>query len=476
MDMQRTPRPAHSTVARDLFAPSRTCALALTLAILAPLAASAAPVPITNADFSAAANQGSVGGGLVGASGSSPIGAGPWSGSYAGVLGLLAPPTLTIGSGSAQVSDLAVVALGIANRGAFTQTLAAPYVPLKHYVLVADIDVGDSLLGLDLLAGGNAGLALTRAGTTLASTEDAGATSLTLASSQRYHLALGYDSDGGASGDIGVALFADPSGVLGVNLLAEVGFSNVMLTQAPMPALPPVSIGPAGGTPQAATVNSAFAAPLVVSVFDAEGDPLQGVSVTFSAPVSGPGADLSATTLMTDIGGRAQVTGVANASAGSYMIVASVGGVEQAAQFELTNSEAGQPAVTGVHSNGHQSSIVGQTFACMVAVQVIADATPAAGATVVFSAPLLGASAQLSDGMNSGPVMIQTTDANGVAMVAATANGTAGSYDVTALVTSLTSETLAVPVALASWPMTNVAADDGLFIDNFDPVPALCGF
>ena len=114
-------------------------------------------------------------------------------------------------------------------------------------------------------------------------------------------------------------------------------------------------------------------------------------------------------------------------------------------------------------------------FACMIAVQMTADSVPAAGGTVIFNAPPAGASAVLSDGTNSGAMLIETTDENGFAMVAATANDTAGSYDITATATSLTGGTLALPVLIGTWPMTNLAAGERVFADGFDPKPALCG-
>lgn len=439
-------------------------------------AALAAPVAVPNSDFSSAANSGSVGGGPLGGSGSAPIGAGPWNGSYAGVLGLLAPPQLTIGAGSATIDNLAVVALGIDNSGAFSQGLAAPYVAQKHYVLAADIDAGTSLLALNVLASGNAGLALTRGATVLASTQDADSIALSLASGEKFHLALGYDSGATVSGNIGVALFANPSGVLGVDLLSQIAFSKVVLTQAPIPALPPDAVAPAGGTPQNVSINTAFGEPLVVSVVDAEGDPLEGITVTFTAPASGAGATLSTTSVVTDVGGRAEVAATANGTPGGYMIVASVDGVGQAATFHLTNSPAGQPIIGGiVQSNQPQTTAAGTPFACMIAVQMTADSVPAAGGTVIFNAPPAGASAVLSDGTNSGSMLIETTDENGFAMVAATANDTAGSYDITATATSLTGGTLALPVLIGTWPMTNLAAGERVFADGFDPKPALCG-
>ena len=83
-------------------------ALVLSFATHAAPTVPTAPIGIANGNFSDPANNGSIGGGLVGGSGSATIGSGPWSGSYAGALGLLAPPLLTIASGKAQIGDCSV--------------------------------------------------------------------------------------------------------------------------------------------------------------------------------------------------------------------------------------------------------------------------------------------------------------------------------------------------------------------------------
>jgi hypothetical protein len=436
-----------------------------------------APLIVPNGDFSDPANDGSIGGGLLGAAGSGPLGAGPWNGSYSGVAALLAPPQLTIGNGQAQLSGLALDALQMGNSGAFGQSLASGYVGGKHYVLTADAEVGTSVLAADVLSSGNIGLAMTSGATTLASTQSSPAVALGLVGNDKFHLALAYDSQAADSGNIGVSLFANPQGLAAVDLLSTIAFSNVHLTQAPIPALPPAHIDPAGGTPQAATVNTAYAGPLVVAVVDAEGDPLADVAVTFSVPTAGASAALSATTVMTDIGGRASVTATANGSAGAYVITASVGGVPQAAAFALANTAVGQlPVIAQTGGAGGQAAATGAPFECELAVKVFVNNVPAPGATVVFSAPAAGASATLSDGTFSGPLLIEVTDNNGVAAVAASANAVPGSYTVTAALTALSSGALATPVVLATYPLTNLDSNNRIFADGFEPVPTMCGF
>jgi hypothetical protein len=50
---------------------------------------------------------------------------------------------------------------------------------------------------------------------------------------------------------------------------------------------PPASIAATSGTPQSAQINTAFAAPFVATVKDAGGNPVGGLTVTFTAPGSG---------------------------------------------------------------------------------------------------------------------------------------------------------------------------------------------
>ncbi|MEO8673003.1 MAG: hypothetical protein ABI411_16925 [Tahibacter sp.] len=437
----------------------------------------AAPVAVPNGDLSDPANNGSIGGGLLGGSGSGPLGIGPWDGSYSGIAGLLSPPLLTIGNGQATISGLALDALSVGNSGAFAQTLAATYVPSKHYVLAADLDEATTLLGANILSSGNAGLALSRGPVTLASTQGSPNVALSLGGSRKRHVALAYDSAPGAFGNIAISLYANPDGIAAAALVPTIGFSNIHLTLAPIPALPPAQVGPASGTPQAATVNTALSAPLVIAVTDAEGNPLDGVTVTFDSPPSGASVVLSSRSVVTDVGGRANVLGTANSIPGSYVVTASVDGVAYPAAFRLTNAPSGQPPVAaGTSGSQGQVAVSGSPFTCKLAVKVIVNDAPVSGATVVFSAPLSGPSASLSDGISSGAVLVKTTGADGVAAIAAFANSTPGSFSVTATATALSSGVLVPPVFLATYPLSNLDPSESVFASGFDVPPTLCGF
>ncbi len=402
----------------------------------------AAPITVPNADFSSIANEGHVGGGVLGGAGTNTIGSGPWVGTYSGVIGLLAPPVLTISAGNATISGLAGVSgLGILNNsGYFSQSLTDTYQPNKRYVLNATVDAGTAL-SLGVLSSAQAGIALTNGSTEVASTRSPTLLEVSLLGGTRYKLTLVYQTGAVATGHVGVKLFSNPQNLLTANLLSSLSFSDVTLHGGPINA-PATSVGPASGTPQTALINSAFTSPLVVQVLNSEGDGVPGVTVTFAVPGSGASANLSAITVTTDDNGLAQVTGVANGVAGSYAITASVAGLP-AASFALTNVMPGGTTL-GSATGSPQSAAVTQSFAQALGVTVTdGGGHPVVGTLVSFSAPLLGASAIFPNGF------VALTDGNGKASVAAKANTVAGSYVVTASVPGA--------VTTASFALTNNA-------------------
>ncbi|HXY51167.1 MAG TPA: kelch repeat-containing protein [Terriglobales bacterium] len=111
----------------------------------------------------------------------------------------------------------------------------------------------------------------------------------------------------------------------------------------------PASVIASSGTPQSAAVNTAFASPLVVAVKDSNGNPISGVSVTFTPPAGGAsgtfaGGVNTATTNSSGVASSAVFT--ANATAGSYSVTASVAGVSTPATFALTNTAIGGQSTT----------------------------------------------------------------------------------------------------------------------------------
>jgi hypothetical protein len=161
-------------------------------------------------------------------------------------------------------------------------------------------------------------------------------------------------------------------------------------------AYPAASLAVVAGTPQSAAVLHAFDTPLQVSVQDAYGHGVAGVSVGFAAPAAGASASLSAASATTDAQGLASISATANSVAGGYTIVASINGVAVSASFALTNT-ASAAAVISATTGTPQSAIVGQPFASALGVHVgDANGNPIQAAVVTFAVPASGASAMLS--------------------------------------------------------------------------------
>lgn len=199
--------------------------------------------------------------------------------------------------------------------------------------------------------------------------------------------------------------------------------ASFSLTNAPGS---PAAVAAASGGDQSATVGTAFGQPLVVVVNDAHGNPVSGVTITWTAPATGASASLPASAT-TNASGRASATATANGTPGSYAVTASAAGASSAS-FALTNT-AGGPASIAVVSGSGQSTAVLTPFPQPLVVEVRdGRGNPVSGATVSYAAPASGASAALS--------ATATTDASGRASAIATANGIAGGpYAVTARVT-----------------------------------------
>ena len=105
-----------------------------------------------------------------------------------------------------------------------------------------------------------------------------------------------------------------------------------------MPA--PASIVALTGSGQTALLGTVFPVPLSALVKDSGGNPLSGITVTFTAPASGAGAALSATSAVTNASGIASVTATGNGTAGAYNVTAGVNGTLLTVAFALANSTA----------------------------------------------------------------------------------------------------------------------------------------
>jgi Bacterial Ig-like domain (group 1) len=230
---------------------------------------------------------------------------------------------------------------------------------------------------------------------------------------------------------------------------AGAGDGNVTLEAA---ALQGPSMNASAGTPQIAPVSTAFATALQATVTDSTGNPISGVSVTFTAPGTGPsgkfGASLTAI-VTTNVSGIATApVFTANTLAGPYTVTATASGYNSVI-FSLSNTTGG---ASGTQASGGtpQTTPINTVFAAPLQATVTdTGGNPVSGTTVTFTAPTSAATATFSGSATASAI----TNASGVATAPAlTANGVSGSYTVTA------SAGVGVP---ASFNLINIGAAGG---------------
>jgi hypothetical protein len=209
------------------------------------------------------------------------------------------------------------------------------------------------------------------------------------------------------------------------------------------------------GSNQSVPTNQPFAA-LTVQVLDANGQPLSGVPVTFSAPSSGASATFmpggaATISVNTALGYGTASSGAfqANATAGSYLVTASISGalgVPSTCTFNLTNYSQLQLLV------GDQTAIVNNLFPNKLGVKVVdSSGNPVSGAQVTFVS---------GDGKGAGAVFLDGTVSNSIATGG---DGMARSQEMIATPNTGTftaSATIVLPngggTLTASWKLTNV--------------------
>src|SRR2546429_5730762 len=123
----------------------------------------------------------------------------------------------------------------------------------------------------------------------------------------------------------------------------------------------------AGTTPQSATISTAFANALAVTVKDAGSNPVSGVNVTFTAPgagASGVFSNSTATiTVATDASGVASAPFTANTTAGGpYAVTAAATGLTTL-NFSLTNLSASGPIALVQHASRDAGTTTSSTLA-----------------------------------------------------------------------------------------------------------------
>src|SRR5438477_232338 len=153
----------------------------------------------------------------------------------------------------------------------------------------------------------------------------------------------------------------------------------------------------AGTTPQSATISTAFANALAVTVKDAGSNPVSGVNVTFVAPGSGASGEIGRASwrerVDMDVSGVASEQITAKATAGGpYTVTAAADGWTRVSH--ATRVQAGAPpTMTANAGTTPQSATISTAFANALAVTVKdAGSNPVSGVNVTFVAPGSGAS------------------------------------------------------------------------------------
>jgi protocatechuate 3,4-dioxygenase beta subunit len=199
-----------------------------------------------------------------------------------------------------------------------------------------------------------------------------------------------------------------------------------------------------GDPAQTATVRTRYRRPLQARVLDANRQPVEGVTVTFtiSKPTSGAGAsfpdDTTQATATTDADGRASSPPVvATATAGRFTATAVATGTIARASYSLRNV-AGRPATVSAGAASGEATPAGSRFPIPLAVTVgDADKNPVAGAVVIFTAPAHGPSGRFGPRHSgrAGRVVHVRTDFKGTAVAPLfTAGNRSGGYVLTATV------------------------------------------
>jgi hypothetical protein len=257
-----------------------------------------------------------------------------------------------------------------------------------------------------------------------------------------------------ASGIAAVAMF-NANGVVGnYTISASSPYGSVLFAMANTAAAIPAAMRVVGRASQSATVATRYGRPLEVRLLDANGAPLQGVSVTFTLGASGEGSGTSsAGASFMDGSSQAIVTtataGIATSprieagtAAGRFRAIATLTesapprGSARPVTFFLHNLP-GTPSVITAGAAAHESAAIGARFPIRLAVTVTdADGNPVPDAIVTFSAPARGQSGTFTRTPLSRPRSVRIrTNAAGVAVAPAfTANRKPGGYVVRALV------------------------------------------
>jgi uncharacterized protein YbbK (DUF523 family) len=157
----------------------------------------------------------------------------------------------------------------------------------------------------------------------------------------------------------------------------------------------PSSIVATAGTPQSATVSTAFTTALQAIVKDSGNNPVSGVTVTFTAPAVGASATFGGSptaTAVTNASGIATAPALtANSQTGSYAVTAAAAGIGTPAGFALTNT-----AVPAINTMLVQQAAGSNTGDNRNALTVTLGNAPGIGNVLILFFDQVGASQTIS--------------------------------------------------------------------------------
>ena len=233
------------------------------------------------------------------------------------------------------------------------------------------------------------------------------------------------------------------------------------------------------GTPQSATVNTAFGAPLVVKDVDQYGNLVSGVTVTFTPPGSGASGTFtsSATAVTNPAGVATSNTYTANTTAGNYNVVASAPGATPTISFAMTNLAGSAHTVTATSGSG-QSATVGTAFTNPLGATVTDQyGNPVSGVTVTFTPPGSGASGTFTTsatavtnaaGLATSNTYTANTIAGGPYNVVASATGAASANFAETNTAKTTNDTLSLVSGTPQSATVNTAFGAPLVVKDVD--------
>jgi uncharacterized protein affecting Mg2+/Co2+ transport len=221
-----------------------------------------------------------------------------------------------------------------------------------------------------------------------------------------------------------------------------------------------VAIALTSGNNQSAPIASALANPFVLTVTDAGGNPVQGVSVNWSitgTPTGATGQSLSSTSSTSDANGRASTILTLGNKVGTYAVHASSTGLTGSPISFTATATVGAAANIALTSGNGQSATINTTLSPFVVTVTDAGGNPVQGVSVTWSitGTPSGATGQSLSSTSS------TSDANGQASTTLTLGNKVGTYTVQALSTGLTGSPITFTATATVGAAANIALTSG---------------